>query len=217
MPLVAQDLIDTIRKTTLDGAANSYSNDEIMAFLTEAGRSAANDKTDFYVRNEEVGLVAGELQTIPEDGVGLLDIPNNAVSAGGRVVTQVQRDLLKECSRFWPAGTRQAQVEHFTYDPRDPTRFLVFPPNNGSGVVQMEYGAIPPEITAVDQELVVKESAQATLVNYALAKCYAVSSKKQDLTKFAGYMNEYRQSLGLKTSSTQRNSPRVTTSTENAS
>ncbi len=209
MPLVAEDLIATIRKTTLDGAANSYSNDELMAFLTEAGRSAANDKTDFFVRNIEHNLVAGELQTLPEDGVGLLDIPNNTVANGGRVVTQVQRDVLAECSRFWPAGTRRAQVEHYTYDPRDPKHFKCFPPNNGSGEVQLIYGAVPPEITAVDQELLVNESAQATLVNYALAKCYAVSSKKQDLTKFAGYMNEYRQSLGLKSKSVFANAPRV--------
>lgn len=209
MPLVAEDLIATIRKTTLDGAANSYSDDELMAFLTEAQRSAANDKTDFYVRNVEVQLVAGELQTLPDDGVQLLDIPNNAVANGGRVITLVQRDVLAECSRFWPAGTRQAQVEHFTYDPRDLKHFKVFPPNNGNGAVQMEYGAIPPAIVATDQELVVSESAQATLVNYALAKCYAVSSKKQDLTKFSGYMAEYRQSLGLKSKSSGANSPRV--------
>ena len=39
MTLLASTIIDSVRKTTLDGAARAYSNDELLLFLTEALRS----------------------------------------------------------------------------------------------------------------------------------------------------------------------------------
>jgi len=209
MTITAATILDSVRKTTLDGAARAYSNDELLMFLTEALRSTAGEKLDFYTKCEFVTLVAGELQQIPADGVGVLNVIRNSVANGGRVITQVQRDLLNEASRFWPAGTRQAQVEHFTTDPRDPLRYQVFPPNNGAGSVELLYGACPPEVTSVDQEMVVLDVYEGALVNYVLAKCYGVSSKKQDLAKFNGYMGQYRQTMGLKTKSQYALAPRV--------
>lgn len=207
--MLASTILDTVRKTTLDGAARAYSNDDLLAFLTEALRATSAEKLDFYAKCEFVQLVAGELQQIPADGVGVLNVIRNSVANGGRIITQVQRDLLNEASRFWPAGTRQAEVEHFTADPRDPLRYQVFPPNDGNGNVELLYGACPPPVESVDQEMVVLDVYEGALVNYVLAKCYGVSSKKQDLTKFNGYMAQYRQMMGLKTKSQYALAPRV--------
>lgn len=209
MALVVSELIATVRKTTLDGASRAYSDADLMAFLNEAQRSSALEKPDFYTKCEFDTLTAGELQTIPDDGVALLNVIRNSDGNGARVVTQVQRELLAEASRFWPRGTQQAVVEHFTADPRDPLRYQVFPPNNGSGSVEVLYGAVPPAVTAVDDELVVSDAYEGPLVNYMLAKCYAVTSKKQDLAKFSGYMGMYRQQMGLKTKGQFSLAPRV--------
>lgn len=209
MTLAASVIFDTVRKTVLDGAARAYSNADLAAFLTEALRSTASEKTDFYVKTGFVSLVTGELQTLPADGVELFNAVRNSDANGGRVITQVQRILLAECSRFWPAGTRVAQVEHYTYDARDPLHYNVFPPNNGSGSVELVYGAVPPAITSPDDELVVSDVFEGPLVNYVLAKCYGVNSKKQDLGKFNGYTGQYRQMLGLKTKTQFAMSPKV--------
>jgi hypothetical protein len=197
--LIASGIIATVRKTTLDSAANAYSNADLIRFLNEAQRSAAGEKPDFYTVTTGMALVTGENQTLPDDGVSLLDVTSNTVANGGRVVTLVQRELLAEASRFWPRGTRQTEVEHYTFDPRTPRDFKVFPPNDGAGGVQIIYGAVPPEITATTDELVVSDVYEGPLVAYVLAKCYGVSSKKQDLVKYNGYMMQFRQQLGLKT------------------
>lgn len=209
MTLLASTILDSVRKTTLDGAARAYGNAELLMFLTEALRATAGEKLDFYTKCIFVTLVAGELQQLPADGVGLLNVIRNSVANGGRVITQVQRDLLNEASRFWPAGTRQAEVENFTADPRDPLRFQVFPPNDGTGSVEVLYGACPPAVTATGDAMVVLDVYEGALVNYVLAKCYGVSSKKQDLAKFNGYMGQYRQMMGLKTKSQYALAPRV--------
>lgn len=207
--ILASEIFATVRKTSLDGAARAYSNADLILFLNEAQRSSAGEKPDFYTVAIDHNLVAGEDQVLPDDGVSLFDVPSNTVANGGRVVTQVQRELLAEASRFWPRGTRQAEVEHFTADPRTPKRFKVYPPNNGLGSVQIVYGAVPPAITATTDELVVSDVYEGPLVNYVLAKCYGVNSKKADLTKFNAYMMQYRQQMGLKTKGQYVVAPKV--------
>lgn len=207
--MLASDIFGDVRKTTLDGAARAYSNADLASFLTEALCSLANDKTDAYTITTDHDLVAGESQSLPDDGVALFDVPNNTVANGGRIVTMVQRELLAEASRFWPAGTRQAQVEHYTYDPRTARQFKVFPPNNGNGAVQIIYGAVPPAITAPTDELVVSDTYRAPLTNYVTAKCYAVNGKKADVAKFNNYMTLYRGQLGLRTTSIRATAPKI--------
>ncbi len=107
--ILASEILATVRKTTLDGAARAYANADLLGFLNEAQRSAAGEKPDFYTVTANFTPVAGEDQVLPEDGVSLFDIPSNTVANGGRVVTLVQRELLAEASRFWPRGTRQAE------------------------------------------------------------------------------------------------------------
>lgn len=204
--MLASDIFATVRKTSLDGAATAYSNADMCSFLTEALRSLANDKADAYVRDIPHSLVAGENQTLPDDGTALFDVPCNV---GGRTVTMVLRELLAEASRFWPAGTRVATVEHYTYDPRTPKLFKVFPPNNGAGNVEIVYGAVPPAVTDPEQELVVADTYMGPLVSYVLSKCYGVNSKKADLVKHSAYLTEYRQQLGLRTTSVRATAPKV--------
>lgn len=207
--MLASDIITGARGTLIDAAKAAWPDADLIAYLAEALSATAAVKPDMYTVRGFITLVAGELQQIPDDGVALIEIDRNSDAAGGRVVTQVDAGLLAECSRFWPAGTKQAQVEHFTADPRTPKRFKVFPPNDGTGVVNCVYGAVPPAPIALTDDVLVSDTYQAPLIAYVLARAYAKSTKRQDLSKTNGYFGTWGQLLGLKSKGQTAVAPKV--------
>jgi hypothetical protein len=198
----ASTILDSASTTLLDVAHRTWPESELLGYLNEAQlATAAARPTDFYVIEEPLTLVAGVTQTLPPEAITLIDIPRNSSTSPvpGRVVTQVDKGLQDEADRFWPRGTPQAEVEHFTFDPRNPRRWVAYPPNNGQGVVDAVYGAIPPTLMYTEQELVCPDWYQTPLTNFVLSKAYEKNAKRQDLTKATAYMQLWGQALGLET------------------
>lgn len=208
----ASTILDSVSGTLLDTAERTWTSDEKLGYLNEALRATALVKADFYVVETSVALVAGVKQSVPDDGVSLIDIPRNTFNASaqpGRIITQVDKSLLDESNRFWPAGTAQMTIEHYTEDPRNPRKFIVFPPSDGTSVVDMVYGAIPPQVMYPAEEMDVNDIYQVPLTDFVLSKCYAKNSKRQDLTKSAAYMQSWAKSVGARSSAQIAVAPRV--------
>lgn len=202
----ASTILESVTITLLDTAERTWGPSEKLRYLNEALRATAFVKPDMYVVELARTLAVGEAQQLPDDAVALFDIPRNT---GGRVVTQVDKGLLDESNRFWPASTKVAVVEHFTYDPRYPRRFVVFPPNNGAGVVDINYGAVPPQVMYATEDIDVPASYETALIQFVLGKCYAKNSKRQDLSKSAACMQQWGSLLGVKSNAQNAASPKV--------
>ena len=106
--------------------------------------------------------------------------------------------MLQEANRFWPAATQQAEAENYAYDPRDPRRYMVFPPNNGAGSIYMVYGGTPAALTASTDTLPLPDIYEPALLAYVLSRCYAKNSQRQDLSKAQTYRGEWAQFLGMR-------------------
>ncbi len=198
MTIQAATILDEASGILLDAVNHrTWPLSELRGYLNEALRATAFVKPDMYVVQAPFTPAAGVLQVLPSDGVAIFNITRNLIGRQ-RVVTQVDEGLLEEASRFWPAATQQAEVEHYTADPRNPQRFRVFPPANGLGSVEIMYGAVPPQINYDDEDLVIPDSFQTVLTNFVLSRAYAKNSKKQDLTKAGYYMQQWGAPLGLK-------------------
>ena len=206
MTIPAATILDEAAVLLLDVAGRTWSPDDLLGYLNEALSATAFVKPDMYTVQNFVNLAAGVLQNIPDDGVALLDITHNAT---GRVVTQVDKSLLEEANRFWPASTQELVVEHFTVDPRNPRRFTIFPPSNGYSQVEMLYGAVPPRINYPSEQIPVPDSYQAALVNFVLSRAYAKNAKRQDLTKSAKFWQDWAQMVGMKSQAQIAASPKV--------
>lgn len=208
MSILVSDVLDPIAATLLDRAHRTWTLGDLIGYLNEALRGTAFVKPEMYVVQAPFTPAAGTLQTLPTDGVALIDVPRNLIGRK-RVVTQVDKGLLEEANRFWPAATLQVEVEHYTADPRNPLRFDVFPPNDGTGSIEILYGAIPPEIHYPDEDLQVPGSYQTPLTNFVLSRAYAKNCKKQDLSKSSWYMQQWAALLGLKSQAQVAIAPRV--------
>lgn len=211
MTIAVGPLLESVSTTLLDTARRGWPlQSDLVPWLNEAVKATVTVKPDAYVRREYMTPAAGVDQVIPDDGVALMNVIQNA---DGSVITDVDGELLDEANRFWPRATQAVAVEHFTADPRDPRRFRVTPPNSGAGSILVLYGAVPEPITGSSgEELPLTATFEPPLIAYVLSKCYAKNSKKQDLSKAAAYKTEWANLLGLKTKGQVAVAPKVAVS-----
>lgn len=206
MALLASVITNSAALTLVDVAHVTWSEPELLGYLNEALRATALVKLDTVTKQQSVSLVEGVLQDLPSDAIALIAIPRNV---SGRVVTEVDQQLLDEVQRFWPAGTPEPTVEHYTVNPASPRQFNVFPPNDGTGAVVALYGVVPPELTVVSDPIPVNDTYEQPLISYVLARAYAKNTKRQDLTKAAAAMQDWGRSLGAKSAAQFAISPKV--------
>ena len=208
--MLASDILTPARGTLLDASAVAWSDAELLGYLNEGIRETVLVKPDVYPVRGALALAAGIVQVLPADGVVLIDITHNVAS--GRVVTVTDLALLQEANRFYPAATQQAEVENFATDPRDPRRYIVFPPNNAAGSVYAVYGGTPAGLATTGDTFPLTDVYQPPLISYVLSRAYAKNSKRQDLTKAAAYRQQWAQGLGMKSAATVAAVPHVSQS-----
>lgn len=208
--VTAAEILSTARSTLLDAAATAWSQQDLLDYLNQAFRASSGAKPDFYVVKDNVELTEGPEQSLPTGGVQVLDILENAYS--GQVVTLVDRELIDETNRFWPVTDRGRDAQHYAVDPRDPARFTVMPPNDGTGEVRALYGALHPTIALgdIDDALLVSDKFQPALISYVLHRAYAKNSQRQDMAKSSFYKQQWAADLGLDTRAQAAVAPRAT-------
>lgn len=206
--MLVSDYIDTLRERLFDPAPGAgWNNAALIACLNEAIRATCLVKSDAYVLQGYIAVAAGVTQELPAAGIALIDISENEVS--GRRITQVDRALLDEENRFWPAATQEVDVQHFTVDPMAPRRYYVTPPNTGTGSVKALYGALPAALTATTDEVLVQDIYQPALLAFALSRAWMTSSTRKDPQASATAYNEWATMVGAKTKTQAETSPKV--------
>lgn len=207
--ILASAIVGKLRADLVDEDADAWSDADLLEDLNEALRALAQVKVDSYVIREPVALEAGEQQVLPAGAVAVFDLHSNTVS--GRPITLVDQELLDEATRFSSAAAQQTDVVHWTADPRDKTRFRVYPANNGDGSVWATYGAVP-DALALGEPIPVADSNEPALFAYALGAAYRRNTQRQDLVKAGGYQQQFLTLLGLSARSQIAAAPKVSQS-----
>ena len=186
----AGTLIARVRATLLDPAGVYWPDGELYDYLSAAQTAVVSLKPDAYALTATVALTAGVLQGIPQDGVQLLDVVRNA---GGTGIRQIERDTLSHANAQWAGAAPQAQVLHYMPDPRNPLRFHVFPPSDGSGSVELVYAAVPPRVAASGDTLVLPQVYESALHAYVCALAFAKNTDRGDLSRYQALMAQFYQ------------------------
>lgn len=207
MALTVGDIVASARDTLIDTTAVVWSNGDLINYVNGAVYALCNVKNEAYPRRATLALVAGVFQNLPADGIALLEIYQNAVSK--MIVNQVGRDLQNASYPAWPANTPQKDVIEFMTDTRDPTQYLVFPPNDGTGSVIALYGALPARYTLVTDPLLLRDSWEHALYSYVLSRAYAKNTLRQDLTKAAAHWGQFATMVGMRSASQVNVSPKM--------
>lgn len=162
---------------------------ELLDWLNEGQREVVLAKPNASVKNTSKQLAAGTKQTIPTDGVSLVDVVRNLGTDGstpGNAIRLVTREILDAQVNNWHAATPAATVKHFTYTPLDPKTFYVYPPQpaSGQGYVEIIYSAAPTD-AAANGTITLDDIYTTALLNYVLYRAYSKDAEYAANTQLA--------------------------------
>lgn len=195
--ITAQSIVDKAGVVLQDTTNTRWPESELLGWLNDGQREVVLMKPDAYPQTEDVTLVEGTKQSIPAAGLQLIDVVrNNGTSK--RAVRYIDRSILDEQLPSWHSSTADAEVQHFTFDERNPKQFYVYPPqpSSGFGTLEIVYSKAPTNILITDTITIDDVYANA-LLDYILYRAY---SKDADYTANAqravNAYNSFQSSLG---------------------
>ena len=147
--ITALSLIERAGTIIQDETNIRWPQDELLKWLNDGQREIVLHKPSSYPQDGTKSLEVGTKQTIPDDGVSLIDVPRNEVG-NKRAIRIVEREILDAQRPEWHDEAPVQGVRHYAFDPRNPKHFFVYPPNDGTGEVNVIYSAAPVDISIGD-------------------------------------------------------------------
>jgi hypothetical protein len=178
MPTVtAAQIIDRASIALQDIGNVRWKRPELLDDLNAGQRETVIRKPTAYTRLSTATMVAGTVQTLPTtdgtatiDPIQLIDVLRNAC---GRAVRVIERDLMDLHNPDWHSATQTKLVQHYMVNVLDPTRFLVYPPNDGTGCLEVVYSANPPPIATEGAVIALDDIYQDALLDYVLYRAFS--------------------------------------------
>lgn len=184
---------------------------DMIRWLNEGQRAIAKYVPIAGARIDTIKLVPGSRQTIaripaasiipgdgstPADvhGLFLNEVTRNMGSDGGTpgaAITVVSREMLDASNRMWHTTRPAKAVDHFTFDPRNPQAFYVFPPAGDACWVEANIIAAPLAIPlpatageyahdgASTRTLTIDDRWADDVLAYLMARAFMVESDQQ--------------------------------------
>lgn len=173
---------------------------ELLTYLSDGQRELCVYKPDACVKTASMALVAGTRQTLPADGVAFVDVIRNTTGSQ-RAPRSVSREILDAQIPNWHSSTPAAEVLHYTFDPQNQKVIYTYPPNTGTGSLEVAYAASPVELTE-GATLGVDDIWLPTLVNYVMYRCYSKDAEYAANAQLAvAYYQAFTTQVGAKTAS----------------
>jgi len=144
MTISAQSIIHRVVGTLQDPTSVRWPISELARWFNDAQRIVVLNRPDAKPTNASVTLVNGTKQTIPADGIKLIEVVRNT---NGNAMRLVDREILDAQIPSWHTLTGATALKHFMFDQRDPRVFYVYPPATTSASVDIVYAAAPTDIS----------------------------------------------------------------------
>ncbi len=137
-----------------DTGSTRWTYPEMLDWINDSITEIANFAPELLAEIRVITLVAGPLQTIPNDTTKMLRAICNVTGSGapytrGAVITPISHAILAAQLPNWQDTSRlpySAIVNHIIYDPLTPRSFYVVPGNNGSGKIECAFSTKPTPI-----------------------------------------------------------------------
>lgn len=157
-----------------DSSHTRWTEVELMKWLNAGQSEAVIYKPNICVRSVDQALGKGTKQTLPQDGLSLIDIPRNS---DGNVITVIPRSSLDAQEPGWHLQKNaSATALHYCYSELDPKRFYIYPPSPGGNKVELVYNAIPTTVQ-IDDPIAIDDIYVSALVDYVIYRAFSKDSE----------------------------------------
>jgi len=120
---------------------------ELQNWMNESYLAITLARPDANAKTGSFTCAAGTRQVLTAEfpsALRLLDVTRNLASSSGyKVIRLVARSVLDDQRPAWHAETGTTAIQHFTFDPRQPKEFFVYPPATTSAEVEVVYTDSP--------------------------------------------------------------------------
>lgn len=210
----ASSILQRVQDILQDTTGVRWPEEELIRYLNDAQREVVLHKPDASADNRVITCEQGTRQTIPSDGLRLLDVVRNMGEDGdtpGNAVTLLGRGVLDSQRRGWHTESESDSVDHFLYDPRDPKTFYVYPPmQSPPSQLEVILSVSPTDATTADSELSLDPIYSNVLIDYTLYRAYSKDADfAANLERALTHYQAFAQSLGIKAASSMLYSPRA--------
>jgi hypothetical protein len=173
MALLVSQVFLRVQDILTDQAGARWPEAELLRHLNDGRQAIATVRPDLYATITDVVLVAGVRQSLPSDGMRLIDILCNVSAAGAPVspVRVTSKEVLDAQNPLWVVSTG-GSVRNFMYDERYPRIFHVAPGAVAGAKLRVVYSKSPVEITVTTEELTHEGIYAPSLVDYVAYRCY---------------------------------------------
>ena len=210
MAIPAKSIIRRVVETLQDPTSIRWPVPELVRYLNDGQREIKLHRPDTVRQTGDIALVPGSRQTLPSNADKLIEIWHNKASK--RAVQMVDRRILDDQTPGWHALPGSADILHYTYDPRVPTEFFVYPPASGGNSLVGAFSVNPTDIaepadgslyTAVTGEIAVIDSLANCLQDYVLYRAYTKDSEYAgNGARAQGHYSAFANALGIEVKGT---------------
>lgn len=209
--ITAQAILNKAAIQLTDIGNTRWTRAELLDWLNQGQKQIVILSPNATNKVSTVQLAVGTRQTIPSDGWLLLELIRYMGTDGtkpGRAIRLTSRELIDSFNPNWHADTKSPVPKHYVFDPQDQTAFYVYPPNTGTGYVQLNYAPVPPMITSEATVISISDTFEPALLDYILYRaCSKDAEYAPGLALAQGYLQTFMASVGVKQTSELANNP----------
>lgn len=209
--VTAQTILNKAAIQLTDIANIRWTRAELLSWLNDGMRQIVVIQPSASSTTVSKLLSAGTRQTLPADGWLLLQIYRNMGTTGttpGRAIRIVSREVLDGFNPNWHTDTASAEVKNYIYDVQDQLAFYVYPPNTGTGYIELNYSAQPANLTSESEVIPIFDIFQQALVDYILFRaCSKDAEYAPGLQLAQAYLATFTAGVQGKTQSEATNDP----------
>jgi hypothetical protein len=209
--VTAKSIIDKAATQLTDISGVRWTRSELLGWLNDGLRQIVLIQPNASNVVTAIKMVAGTRQTLPSDGWLLMSVNRNMGTNGttpGRAVRMISRELLDGFNPDWHTDTKTVAAKNYLYDIQDQTAFWVYPPNTGTGYVEINYSKQPTDLTAETQVIPIFDVYQQALLDYVLYRaCSKDAEYAPGLQLGQGYLSTFVAAVQGKEISENKNNP----------
>lgn len=200
--ILASAILDKAEVLLQDTTNVRWTSAELLGWLNDGQREIVSVRPDANPTVANITLVTGTKQSLPSTAYQLLDIVRNMGSGGttpGRAVRKVPQELLDSQVPEWHAAAANAVTLHYTYDPRTPRTFYVYPPAVAGQQLESKYSTAPTDVAAVGNAITIDDIYHNALLDYVMYRAYLKDFELTgNDTRAKAYRDRFEATLGLK-------------------
>lgn len=202
------------------GGGIRWKDSELLQWINDAQREITVAKPSANAVTEAIPLVAGTLQTIPDNGVSLIKVTRNMGATGttpGRALYVSDMEAMINENPNWHdpsdpiySAANLAEQSLYFYDDNDPRRFYVFPPSDGTNQLEITYSAAPADLSVLTGTINIPDIYANQIIDYVLFRCYMKDARNDSTgNKANNHYQLFRESLGLRAQAQLSTSPNM--------